>query len=104
MSLPHLLTSLTEREAVTDALYRAVESFDTHDISIFDSAFVAADAVFDLNGTVINGTDTIRTGILAKVGPMDTTRKSKPTYKMRVLGMPQELVSMLFKNPRKDCR
>ena len=73
MSLPYLLTSLTEREAVTDAVYRAIEGFDRNNISIFDSAFSGPDVVFDVNGSVINGTDTIRTGILAKVGPMDTT-------------------------------
>ena len=76
MSLPHLLTPLTEREAVTDAVYRAIEGFDNNDVSIFDSAFSQPDAVFQLNERVINGADTIRNEILAKVGPMDTTRKS----------------------------
>jgi hypothetical protein len=101
MSLPHLLTPLTEREAVTDAVYRAIEGFDNNDVSIFDSAFSGQNVVFDLNGNVINGTDTIRTGIIAKVGPMDTTRKSKDTHKMRVLGISQELDSSSTLCPRK---
>jgi len=73
MSHPHILTSLTEREAVADALYRAIIGFDTNDVSIFNSAFSGPDVVFDLSGNVINGLDAIRTQLLDFVGPMDTT-------------------------------
>ncbi|KAK9364639.1 hypothetical protein V1509DRAFT_572598 [Lipomyces kononenkoae] len=73
MSLPHKLPGLTEREAVADALYRAILGFDNNDVSIFNSAFIEQDAVFDMSGHVINGIDAIRTQILDLVGPMDTT-------------------------------
>ena len=76
MSHPHTLTSLTPREAITDAIYRAVIGFDRNDISIFNSAFVGEDVTFELhdgNRRVINGLSTIRTQVLESVGPMDTT-------------------------------
>ncbi|KAK9364976.1 hypothetical protein V1509DRAFT_634657 [Lipomyces kononenkoae] len=72
MSLPHVLTYLTEREAVADALYRSIIGFDSYDVSMFDSAWVP-DIIFDLNGTVFNGPDAIRTHVLDLVGPMDTS-------------------------------
>ena len=73
MSHPHILTSLTEREAVADALYRAIIGLDSNDVSIFNSAWSEQNAVFDLRGNVINGLDAIRTQLLDFVGPMDTT-------------------------------
>ncbi|KAI9740848.1 MAG: hypothetical protein M1818_004453 [Claussenomyces sp. TS43310] len=72
MSHPHILTSLTEREAIADALQRAVIGFDSNDVSIFNSAWSGPDAVFDLNGNIINGLDAIRTQVLDIVGPLDT--------------------------------
>lgn len=75
MSRPHSLTSLTLREAITDALYRAIIGFDRNDISIFDSAFVE-DVTLELRGgerRVINGLSTLRAQVLDHVGPMDTT-------------------------------
>ncbi|KAF4626146.1 hypothetical protein G7Y89_g12015 [Cudoniella acicularis] len=72
-TLPHALTSLTEREAITDALYRAIIGFDNNDITIFNSAFSGQDVVFEFNGKVVSGLDTIRTQFLDAVGPMDTT-------------------------------
>lgn len=73
MSHPHILTSLTEREAITDALYRAVLGFDFNDAAIFNSAFIGEDATFVFNEEVIQGLETIRTRFLVPVGPMDTT-------------------------------
>ncbi len=75
MSHPHTLTSLTPREAITDALYRALVGFDRNDISIFNSAFAGEDVVFELRpgDTIINALSTIRTQVLDHVGPMDTT-------------------------------
>jgi SnoaL-like domain len=70
---PQILTSLTEREAITDALYRAIIGFDSNNVSIFNSAFIGEDIVFDFNGTAINGLDTVRKQFLDLVGPMDTT-------------------------------
>jgi len=76
MSHPHTLTSLTPREAITDALYRAVIGFDSNDISIFNSAFAGEDVIFELNDghtRVVNGLSAIHTQVLDQVGPMDTT-------------------------------
>jgi len=72
-TLPHVLTSLTEREAIADALYRAVEAFDRNDIPLFNSAFSKpdSDVVVSFNGKVI-GLDALRSQ-LDFVGPMDTT-------------------------------
>lgn len=75
MSYPLSLTSLTPREAVTDALYRAINGFDRNDISILISAFVE-DASFELHdgGNVrsVNGVSDLRTQVFDRVGPMDT--------------------------------
>ncbi|MCJ1304227.1 hypothetical protein MMC08_007039 [Hypocenomyce scalaris] len=76
MSHPHTLTSLTPREAITDALYRALIGFDRNDISIFNSAFAGEDVIFELHSgdrRIINGLSAIRTQVLDLVGPMDTT-------------------------------
>jgi hypothetical protein len=73
MSHPQILTSLTEREAITDALYRAVIGFDSNDVSIFNSAWSGPDVTFDMSGNIIEGLDAIRTRVLDVVGPMDTT-------------------------------
>jgi hypothetical protein len=72
MSHAHILTSLTEREAITDALYRAVIGVDSNDALLFNSAF-GEDAVFHMNGHIINGLDAARAQLLDFVGPMDTT-------------------------------
>lgn len=71
-SLPHVLTSLTEREAITDALYRALLAFDNNDVSMFNSAF-SEDVIVEYRGSDINGRDAIRTQFLDVVGTMDTT-------------------------------
>lgn len=73
MSHPHILTSLTEREAITDALYRAVLGFDLNDTAIFKSAWIGEDVTFVFNEEVVQGLETIRTRFLVPVGPMDTT-------------------------------
>ncbi len=81
MSNPHTLTltSLTQREAITDALYRAIIAFDHNDIPALNSAAVE-DVVFQLydreTKTVLQSSNSlteIRDGVLAHVGPMDTT-------------------------------
>ncbi|PMD19908.1 hypothetical protein NA56DRAFT_646809 [Hyaloscypha hepaticicola] len=75
MSHPDNLTSLSPREAITDAIYRATLSFDRNDATLLNSAFVPdhASVIFDFNGTPIHGLDAIRTQLLDVVGPMDTT-------------------------------
>ncbi|TVY43995.1 hypothetical protein LSUB1_G001780 [Lachnellula subtilissima] len=70
------LTSLTTREAITDALYRAIIGFDRNDIPMFMSACAGEDLVFEIhNGEqkeLVSGTSVIRDTVLATVGPMDT--------------------------------
>jgi len=78
MAHPHSVTSLTLREAITDALYRGVIGFDHNDVSIFNSAFAGEDVSFELlagegEKTIVSGLSTIRTQVLDHVGPMDTT-------------------------------
>lgn len=73
MSHPHALTSLTPREAITDALHRVLISFDRHDTSIFNSAFASEDVTLELDGKPVTGLSNIRTQLLDHVGPMDTT-------------------------------
>jgi hypothetical protein len=48
MSYPQALTSLTLREAVADALYRAILGFDHYDLSMFNSAFTGEDVLLEL--------------------------------------------------------
>lgn len=66
------LSALTTREAVADALYRAVLAFDTDDQALLDSA-LALDAVFDLDGRIMNGLDAIHSECFATVSKLDTT-------------------------------
>lgn len=56
--LPIALSSLSVREAITDALYRGVIGLDTADVALFDSAFTD-DASFDLNSNVLDGRSAI---------------------------------------------
>lgn len=75
MSHPISLSSLTTREAIIDALYRAIIGFDRYDTTVFNSA-LAEDASFELRAgqpRIINSLPTIRTELLDHVGPMDTT-------------------------------
>jgi len=73
MSFPHILTSLTEREAIVDALYRALLGFDVNDYSLFKSAFSEPDAVVEISENAIQGTEAIRTKLYDLVAAMDTT-------------------------------
>jgi SnoaL-like domain len=76
MSYPHVLTSLTPREAITDALYRAVIGFDRNDMEVFNSSFIGEEVTFEFKGDAsrtAHDLTTIRNGVLSHVGPMDTT-------------------------------
>ena len=74
MSYPHLINSLSPREAVTDAIYRAIIGFDRNDVAIFNSAFAGEDATFEFHGTDRrDNVAGVRSTVLANVGPMDTT-------------------------------
>lgn len=72
MAFPASLPALGLREAITDALYRCVLSFDTADLTLFESAFTA-DATLDLNGNVMSGIPAIRAGCYDTVSKLDTT-------------------------------
>lgn len=75
-SFPQTLPSLTQREAIADALYRAAIASDHHDSALFESAWAGEDVsmeIHDDNKRVLQGLSLIRTIVLDKVGPMDTT-------------------------------
>lgn len=76
MSRPHTLSSLSTREAITDALYRACIGLDRHDVSILDSAFAGEDVSIELRGDdtmTFDGLSNIHAQLLDHVGPMVTT-------------------------------
>lgn len=70
--LPASLPSLTAREAIADTLHRAVLAFDTDDKALLESSFLA-EAVFDLDGRVMNGLDEICTQSFDIISKLDTT-------------------------------
>lgn len=73
---PHPLPSLTQHEAIADALYRAAIASDHHDTALFNSAWAGEDVsmeIHDANERVLQGLSLIRTTVLDRVGPMDTT-------------------------------
>ncbi len=73
---PQTFSSLSPREAITDALYRAAIASDHHDSALFDSAFAGEDVsmeIHDDNKRVLEGLSLIRRMVLDRVGPMDTT-------------------------------
>jgi hypothetical protein len=76
MSIPCLPATLNPalsgREAIADAVYRCVVALDTDSPTLFRSAFTS-DAIFDLNGTIMNGFDAINTQCFASISKMDTT-------------------------------
>ena len=70
------LPSLTEREAIADAVYRAAIASDHNDAELFNSAWAGEDVsmeIHDDNKRVMPDLTTIRTNVLQRVGPMDTT-------------------------------
>ncbi|KAA8650681.1 hypothetical protein EYZ11_003461 [Aspergillus tanneri] len=72
MAFQASLPALPLREAIVDAVNRAVLSFDANDLSLFESAFFE-DAIFDFNGTVMTGRTAIREGCYDNVSKLDTT-------------------------------
>lgn len=74
---PPSLSGLSEREAISEALYRAAIGSDYHDAELFSSAWTGEDVSMELhddNKRVLPNLSLIRTHVLDKVGPMDTTR------------------------------
>jgi len=76
MSYPQVLASLTPREAIADAVYRAVIGCDRNDTALFNSA-LTQDVTIQIKageeGRNAEGLDIVRAYMLGGVGPMDTT-------------------------------
>ena len=76
MSIPSLPITLKPdlngREAIADAVYRGVLSFDLQDEALFKSS-LTSDAILELNGTVMNGVEAITTQCYDPVSKLDTT-------------------------------
>jgi hypothetical protein len=75
-SFAQTLPSLSHREAIADALYRAAIASDHHDSALFDSAWAGEDVsmeIHDDSKRILEGLSFIRTNVLNRVGPMDTT-------------------------------
>ncbi len=75
-SYPLSLSSLSQREAIIDAVNRALIGCDRFDTLIFNSAWAGEDVVFEIHDRekrVFEGLSSIHTYVFDKVGPMDTT-------------------------------
>lgn len=71
-ALPASLASLTEREAITDALYRAVIGLDTADQALFNSA-MTDDTFLELAGHELSGRDAVNSGMYDFIATLTTT-------------------------------
>lgn len=68
-NLPAALSPpLSDRDAVADAIYRAVYGIDLNDAKLYNSAFTP-DGILDLNGTVAD----IHTNCFDRVAKLNTT-------------------------------
>lgn len=72
MTVPTILSGLSVREAIADAVYRGVLSIDTADAVLFDSSFTD-DAVLELNGKIIKGRAALHKEVFDPVSKLDTT-------------------------------
>ncbi|KAL1859959.1 hypothetical protein Plec18167_006430 [Paecilomyces lecythidis] len=74
---PQVLSSLTPREAITDALYRAIIGFERYDVPLFNSAFANEDVYLEMRAgdeiRAMQGLSNIKAQVLDHIGPMDTT-------------------------------
>ena len=82
MSQPYSISlgsSLSQREAIADALYRAAIGSDHNDEALFNSAWSGEDVSMEIhddnddNKKVLPNLSLIRKVVLDRVGPMDTT-------------------------------
>ncbi|KAN0106597.1 hypothetical protein V8E51_009473 [Hyaloscypha variabilis] len=71
MSYPHILPSLTPREAIADALTRALIAFDHNDVALVNSAFANDVKLSHPAGEMTQLSDIHQ--VLARVGPLDST-------------------------------
>ncbi|KAK4691738.1 hypothetical protein P7C71_g5325, partial [Lecanoromycetidae sp. Uapishka_2] len=75
-SFPQSLPSLSQREAIADALYRAAIASDHNDSALFNSAWAGEGVSMEIHDDkkrVLEGLSLIRTNVLDRIGPMDTT-------------------------------
>jgi hypothetical protein len=70
-----ILSSLTPREAITDALHRCFIALDRNDVVMFDSAFAGEDINLTHSSAPnpFTSLSALKSGIFARVGPLDTT-------------------------------
>ncbi|KAL9617233.1 MAG: hypothetical protein Q9160_007961 [Pyrenula sp. 1 TL-2023] len=76
MSCNLSLPSLTPREAVADAMYRALIAFDRNDVSMFNTIFAGEDSTLELisgEKKAYTGLSALRKELFDHVGPLDTT-------------------------------
>lgn len=76
MSIPtlpiKLSPALSGRDAIADAIYRCVDSFDRRSMTLLNSSFTD-DAVFEINGRRMEGIQAITDQCFAGVSKLDTT-------------------------------
>lgn len=72
MAHPTTLTSLSPREAIVDALYRATIGLDSKDSALFESAWAKENPCFERGDTILDGMDAINKNLLEPVSQMDT--------------------------------
>ncbi|KAL6787318.1 hypothetical protein J3E68DRAFT_165112 [Trichoderma sp. SZMC 28012] len=75
MSNRHVSDILTDREAIADAVLRAVKGLDRYDAALFDSAFASEDVTLEVphRNMKLIGLSDIRKNMLDSLGPLDTT-------------------------------
>ncbi|CAL5868636.1 uncharacterized protein PFLUO_LOCUS2863 [Penicillium psychrofluorescens] len=66
------LPSLSPREAIADALYRAVLALDTADLALLNSS-LTPDVLFDMDGHTTEGLDAFQSQLYDKISKLDTT-------------------------------
>ncbi|KAF2722936.1 hypothetical protein K431DRAFT_283442 [Polychaeton citri CBS 116435] len=66
------LAGLSDREAITDALFRCVNAFDNADDALLESSFTK-DGKFTMAGNTTQGLDVIKEAVYNRVSKMDTT-------------------------------
>lgn len=62
---------LSDREAIIDAIHRALVGIDTNDSNLFNSAFTDTGS-FDLNGQVMEGREAVNSQMFESVSKLDT--------------------------------
>jgi hypothetical protein len=110
-SYPITLSSLTPREAITDALLRCFNGIDHNDVTAFESAFVGED--IHLSHSIVpvpfTSLTALKAGLFARVGPMDTShvltnvridyKDGQDTASMKAFALCQHALPGLGKQP-----